>query len=166
MESLLNDLRTLLARQVENLKTLEEVLGRQRTCLVQRDVPGIVASIQEQEEHLRRIQRIEESRHRLMRDLAGMLGLSPGRVTLRELSESLDPDVGGELRATAEAARATLDKIGRVNRENRRLIERSLEFIHQTLGALQGRVPPARTYESTGALRPREQSRTLVDRTT
>lgn len=166
MEALLNDLRTLLARQVESLKTLEEVLAEQRECLVKRDVPGIVRSIATQEEYLKRIQRMEESRLRLVRELARVLGIEPAGATIREISENLDPDVGKELRATAEAARETLEKVGRVNRENRRLIERSLEFVHEMLGALQGRRPSGRTYTPAGGLKPRDQIRTLVDRTT
>ncbi|MFH1278948.1 MAG: flagellar protein FlgN [Candidatus Eisenbacteria bacterium] len=166
MEALLNDLRTLLARQVESLKTLEEVLGEQRDCLVKRDVPGIVRSISTQEEYLKRIQRMEESRLRLVRGLAGHLGIAPADATIRKISDSLDPDVGRELRATAEAARETLEKVGRVNRENRRLIERSLEFVHDMLGALRGRRPSGRTYTPSGDLKPRDQIRTLVDKTT
>lgn len=166
METLLNDLRTLLARQVESLKTLEEVLGEQRECLVKRDVPGITRSISKQEEYLKRIQRMEETRVRLVRELARVLGIEPGNATLREISNNLDPDVGEELRATAEAARETLEKVGRVNRENRRLIERSLEFVHETLGAIQGKRPAGRTYTPAGQLNPRDQIRTLVDRTT
>ena len=166
MESLLNDLRSLLDRQVENLKILEEVLGRQRDCLVKRDVQGIVDSISEQEQYLERIQRIETDPARLVTEIAGVLGIENSAITFNELSENLDPDVGAELRGTGDAIRETLDKIGRVNRENKKLIERSLDFVHDMLGTISGKGGVARTYEASGNMKARVQERTLVDRTT
>lgn len=166
MESLLSDLRVLLGEQMENLRSLESAIRQQQVSLTSRDVSGIIESISEQEECLERIQRIERERDRLVTHISSVLGLGSRGVTLRELTEKLDPDVGAQLRSTGEAVRETLMNIGRVNRDNRRLIEHSLEFVQETLSTLSGKGPEKRTYESSGSLRPRSQRQMLLDRTT
>lgn len=166
MESLLRDLRTLLGQQVENLRTLEEVIQRQRACLVKRDMDGVIDSISEQDRCLERVCKMEEVRARLMAEISDVLGLGPGGITLRELTENLDPGVAQELRSTGEAIRETLEKIGLVNRDNRRLIEHSLEFVQEMLATLSGGGSAVRTYEASGSLRRRPQEHVLVDRMT
>lgn len=166
MESLLNDLRTLLAEQVENLKTLETVLCDQRDHLAKRNIQGILASIEEQEKCLARVQEIESNRGGLMKRLSGILGLEQGNVSLKDISEKIDPDVGAEIRSMGEAIRGTLKNIGQVNRNNRKLIEHSLDFVQEMLGAIGGQGTQKRTYGETGSLVPREQARKLVDKTT
>ena len=166
MESLLNDLRTLLAEQVENLKTLETVLCDQRDYLARRNIQGILTSIEEQEKCLISVQKIEGDRADLMNRLSGILGLEQGNVSLKDISEKIDPDVGAEIRSMGEAIRGTLKNIGRVNRSNRKLIEHSLDFVQEMLGTIGGTGVQKRTYGETGCLVPREQARKLVDKTT
>jgi flagellar biosynthesis/type III secretory pathway chaperone len=166
VEFLLRDLRDLLGQQVDHLKTLEQVLERQKEALVQRDIPAIVDSIEAQEECLKSVQRMEEVRAELMSRISSAMGFGPGGVTLRELTESLDPDVGRELRSTGQTMRDTLENIGRVNRENRNLVEHSLEFVREMLTSISCTGPDRETYESSGTLKPRRQEHLLVDRTT
>ena len=166
MEALLSDLRTLLKRQVENLRDLEVVLREQRDVLARRDVPGILESIRRQEECLNRVQAIERSRSDLMGRISGRMGVDPGGMTLKKLAESVDPETGAELRSMGEAIRATMEDIGRVNRNNRRLIKNSLAFIREMLGAVTGKGPEKSTYGSSGDLHPGETPYALVDRTT
>ncbi|MCK4546807.1 MAG: flagellar protein FlgN [Candidatus Eisenbacteria sp.] len=166
MESLLRDLGVLLAQQVENLKALETLMQNQQKALVRRDVPGILESISGQEACLARIREMEADRAGLMEKISGVLGLGLGGITLKELTENLEPEVGTELRATGRAIRETLENIGRVNSENRRLIEHSLEFVQEMLGALTGAAPTGRTYEASGNLKARSQDHSLVDQVT
>ena len=166
MDALLSDLRILLNRQVENLRELEAVLREQRDVLSRRDVPGILESINRQEECLNRVQAIETSRSDLMERISGRLGVEPGGMTLKKLAESVDPETGAELRSMGEAIRATLDDIGRVNRHNRRIIKNSLAFIREMLGAVTGKGPEKSTYGSSGDMHTGETPYALVDRTT
>jgi flagellar biosynthesis/type III secretory pathway chaperone len=166
LESLLRDLRTLLFRQVENLRTLETVIREQQSALVRRDISAILESIQRQESCLEQVHGLEEDRARLMEEISTTLGLAPGSITLRRLTENLDPAVGDELRSTGETARETLENVGRVNRDNQMLIRHSLEFVHEMLGALARDGSDKQTYEPSGNLRERAQGQVLVDRTT
>ncbi|MBN1826840.1 MAG: flagellar protein FlgN [Candidatus Eisenbacteria bacterium] len=166
MEAMLGDLRTLLSRQVENLRDLEAVLREQRGILAKRDVPGILESIEKQERCLERVQAIDRSRKELMTRISGELGVDPGGMTLKKLAENVDPEAGAELRSMGEAIRATLEDIGRVNRHNRRLIQNSLAFIRELLGVVGGKGPEKRTYGSSGDLEPGGALYALVDRTT
>lgn len=166
MEALLADLRILLARQLENLRTLEGVMRRQREALVKRDLSIIRETVSEQEECLARVQAMEADRAGLLVRISNMLGLGPEGITLRELTENLDPVVGAELRSTGETIREALGNIGRVNQSNYNLIEHSLELVHEMLGAIATGETGKRTYGATGGLRPRSQEYTLVDRTT
>ncbi len=166
METLLRDLRALLTRQVENLKTLETMMRRQQKALVSRDVAAIHESMARQEECLRCVREMEEERTRLLADISDVLGLGSGGITLRRLTENLDPEVGEELRSTGETIRETLDNIGRVNRDNQMLIKHSLEFVHEMLGTLVQNGSEQRVYESSGNLRAGSPARVLIDRTT
>jgi flagellar biosynthesis/type III secretory pathway chaperone len=166
VETLLRDFQVLLALEVENLRQLETLMRNQQASLVRRDVAGILESVSGQEECLGRIQSMEEERARLMARISAVLGLGEGGITLRELTENLDPGVGEELRATGKAVRETLENIGRVNAENRRLIQHSLEFVQEMLAALTGGSPGARTYGSSGTLSTEERVRSLVNQWT
>lgn len=166
MESLLGDLGELLAAQVENLKSLEALLRNQHSALAKRDVEAILESVSGQERCLEKIQAMEADRSRLVREISDVLGLGPRGVTLKELTQHLDPEVGTELRSTGRAIRETLERIGTVNLENRRLIEHSLGFVREMLGALTGTGSAKRTYEPSGHLKPDGQRYTLVDQVT
>lgn len=166
MDALLSELRVLLDRQVENLRDLEVILREQRGVLARRDVPGILESIQRQEECLERVQAIENGRNDLMSRISGELGVDPGAMTLKKLAESVEGGTGEELRSMGEAIRATLDDVGRVNRHNRRLIKSSLSHIREMLGAVTGQGPEKSTYGATGDIRSGEKPYALVDRTT
>jgi flagellar biosynthesis/type III secretory pathway chaperone len=166
VEELMADLRALLGEQVKNLRSLESIIRAQRNHLAGRDIPGIISSITEQGQCLERVHRVDQERKRLMGEISKVLGLGPGEITVTRLSTKLDGEVGEELRATAEAIRETLENIGRVNRENKRLIQHSLKVVQEMLGAVTGerRTPP--TYGDRGLLRPQQQDRMLVDKTT
>jgi flagellar biosynthesis/type III secretory pathway chaperone len=163
VESLLRDLGTLLRQQVENLRALEALIRNQQAALVKRDIPAMVDSISGQEGCLKRIQVMEADRARLMRQISDILGLGPGGITLKELTDNLDPQIGAELRDTGKAIRETLENIGKVNGDNRRLIEHSLDFVQEMLEALTGTPATKRTYEASGSLRSRSQEHKLVD---
>jgi len=166
VETLLQDLRALLARQVENLKTLESLIRQQQDALVKRDVGAILESVAAEEECLRCVQQMERDRSRLMARISGVLGLGDGGITLRQLTENLDPTVGEELRSTGETIREALENIGRVNRENQMLIQHSLEFVHEMLGVLTQDGSGKQIYECSGTLRTGSPGHALVDRTT
>jgi len=166
VETLLRDFQALLTLEVENLRRLETLMRNQQASLVRRDVGGILESVSGQEECLGRIQSMEEERARLMARISEVLGLGEGGITLRQITEHLDPGVGEELRATGKAVRETLENIGRVNGENRRLIQHSLEFVQEMLAALAGDGLPVRTYGSSGTLSAEKRVRSLVNQWT
>ena len=166
MKTLLHDLGTLLARQVDQLRTLESLMRSQQQALARKDVEAILESISGQEACLAGIQALEDERVRLMRRISSVLGMGEGAITLRELTDRLEPEVGSELRETGRAIRDTLQNIGRVNQDNRRLIQHSLDFVQEMLAAWTGSVPTKRVYEPSGALSPRPQGRTLIDQVT
>jgi len=153
VEQLLQDLGSLLTRQVENLKTLEAMIRRQQNALVRRDIGAIREAVAAQEECLLCVQQMEQDRAQLISEISGVLGLGAGGVTLRRITENLDPTVGDELRSTGETIRETLDNIGRVNRENQMLIRHSLEFVHEMLSTLTRDDSGKEIYESSGSLR-------------
>ena len=162
----MRDLRALLNEQIGNLSTLEGIIRNQKECLEKRDVQGVIASIAEQGQCLERVHRMDKERKRLMTGIQRMLGLGSGEITLRELTDNLDPGVGAELRSTGEAIRATLENIGRVNRDNRRLIEHSLKVVQEMIGAISGAAPASHTYGESGTMHPHRQEHMLVDRNT
>lgn len=160
------DLRALLGDQMNTLRSLEQIIKDQGEHLAQRDIPGIIASITEQGQCLERVHRIEDERKRMMGKISALLGLDGGATTLRTLSQNLEGEVGDELRATGEAIRETLDNIGRVNKDNKRLIQHSLKLVQEMLGATTGNKSAAPTYGVRGTMRPQRQERLLVDKQT
>jgi len=167
LKEMMNDLRRLLGEQVESLKTLERTIQEQKKYLTERDVEGIISSITEQGQCLERVHRMDREQKRLMETISNRLGRGgTGAMTLSSLADDVDAGTAKELRATGEAMRVTLSNIGRVNRENRRLIEHSLRLVREMLGAATGTAPDIPTYGSGGTLTPHRQDRMLVDRKT
>ncbi len=163
----MNDLRRLLGEQVESLRTLERTIHEQKEYLTRRDVQGIIDTITEQGQCLERVHRMDGERKRLMGEISRRLGRDGEEdLTITLLADDVDPGTARELRATAEAMRETLGNIGRVNRENRILIEQSLRLVREMLGAATGTATDIPTYGSAGTLTPQRQERMLVDRNT
>ncbi len=160
------DLRTLLGEQMNTLRSLERIIKEQREFLMERDISGIISSITEQGQCLEQVHRIDSERKRMMGEISGMLGLGRQTLTIRALSQNLEGDVATELRATGEAIRGTLDNIGRVNKDNKRLIQHSLKLVQEMLGAATGSHSDIPTYGGQGTMRPHRQERMLVDRET
>ncbi len=161
-EELARELATLVNQQVDHLRKLEATLRQQQTAVIGRDVEAVLASLAEQTAVLDKLRTADEQRTRVLTQLSAGLGLEAGKATLRDLAGALGGTLGQELESLSTTGREALAIVTRVNNDNRRLIEQSLEFIETMLAAASGRAPAAPTYQASGTLT-RSQIDTLVD---
>jgi len=161
-EGLARELATLVNQQVDQLRKLEATLRQQQTAVIGRDVEAVLASLAEQSEVLDGLRAADDKRTGVLTLLSGGLGLEAGKATLRDLAGALGGTLGDELDSLSATGREALAIVTRVNNDNRRLIEQSLEFIETMLAAASGRAPAASTYQASGVLT-RTQIETIVD---
>lgn len=161
-EALVRELATLVKGQVAQLRELEAVLSAQQAAVAARDVDAIVATLGDQTERLEILRQSDAERTRVLALLGSALGVQAGALTLRQLATALGGPLGEELETLSSDGREALAIVGRVNSDNRRLIQESLDFVESMLAALAGRAPAKPTYQESGGLA-RSQVDTIVD---
>ena len=161
-ETLVRELGALVSRQVAQLRELETVLRAQQAAVAARDVDSILATLADQTQRLDVLRRSDEERTQVLALLGTALGLPTGKLTLRQLGAALGGPLGEELETLSTDGKEALAIVGRVNADNRRMIQDSLDFVESMLAAHAGRAPAKPTYQESGVLA-RAQIDTIVD---
>ncbi|ADU50318.1 FlgN family protein [Thermaerobacter marianensis DSM 12885] len=139
------DLVALLSAQVEPWARLLEAARTKGRALVAGDVAAVESALVEENRWLEQIQRLEERRYQLQRDLATRWGLDARDLTWDELARRC-PELGPQLGRLRQALRALVEGVDAVNRENRSLAQQGLawaRFALKTLVAGSGAAAPA-----------------------
>lgn len=160
--ALVHELATVVKQQVEELRELEAVLRTQQSAVAGRDVEAILSTLADQTGRLESLRRSDAERARVLALLGAALGLQPGPQTLRQLAATVGGSLGEELLSLSSDGREALAIVSRVNADNRRLIEDSLDFVESMLATLAGRAPAKPTYQESGVIQ-RSQLDTIVD---
>lgn len=165
IETLLSVLVEANRNQTAELENLDALLEQQRQALIERDAPTILASLAEQSARIEAVQNTEQQRQRAQENLAAALGVRGEALTLAKISEQAGAAARSLLEPSTAELRTAMERVGRSNADNRRLIEHSLDFVGSMLSALSGSTTATPTYEATGSMRPRAQVETLIDHT-
>ncbi|NOZ68726.1 MAG: flagellar protein FlgN [Deferribacteres bacterium] len=123
----------ILKEQINTYKTLHDLLGRERECLLNIDAERLEEISKEKDTIVMRLRLLEEERRRLIIKIAGDRGVS-AEINLRELAGITGNDVFSELRSTLLSL---LQSIEEMNRFNSILIDRSINYIRTNINFLR-----------------------------
>lgn len=92
----------------------------------------------EEQELLRAVAEVEETRYALQCDLARAFGVTPGELTVTRLAEAVGPSFGPSLMAKQQTLVGLINELTATNQTNAELIQQSLAYIAFTLDAVTG----------------------------
>jgi flagellar biosynthesis/type III secretory pathway chaperone len=120
-----NAIINILEEQIKTYKLLQELLHRERTCLVNIDPEKVEEISKEKDTVVMRLRLLEEERQRLIRVYADKNGID-SEINLEELGKITGNKLFPSLRSQLLAL---LQNIEEMNKFNSILIDRSMNFI-------------------------------------
>jgi len=130
--------RTIVAADIEALRTLRELLQQERDALVRRDAAELNRVVQSKQDCLQRLHRNEQERNRLL--------ARHRRSDWTALLLALDP----ALAQPWEVLRASLAEVRELTTVNERIVARTRRSSERLLALLRGRLDPVGLYDRAG----------------
>jgi flagellar biosynthesis/type III secretory pathway chaperone len=161
-EMLLAELFALMEKQTQVYESLGSALRDEKDRIISIDLNGLTETGQLKEMLFREIQRLEQDRINLMKDLSEILKISHKDLTVGKLMAYTRGYSKERLRKSREALLNLSGKIRRMNHFNKLLIRHSLELITGSYSYLSHLAAPDTVYHSSGGLRLRHQSGKLI----
>lgn len=139
-------LTQVVAREVEHLDSLLQLLTDQQRFLVESDVAGLEQNVQQQEQAIRFSRELETERHRLLGRLAEHIDGDPQQLTLSRLADVLSGTYAARLKQLQQTMLSITGNIQHVRRQNDMLINRSMMHIRETVRLIAGNMATAPEY--------------------
>jgi flagellar biosynthesis/type III secretory pathway chaperone len=130
------ELERVLQSELDLTETLYALLTRKQRAIIDLDVDGLTALTKEAEDLVEPLRKLERERTQLVMELAGTVsGDADGRVPegIDRLAALLPAGVSTRLTDRAVRLRLTVERIVKVNRQNKALLDSSLRFVRETL---------------------------------
>ncbi len=154
MEKILTEMLHILQKLLGHHRQLLDIVRIEREHLVQVNHLAIQTIIVRKQNEIEAIGQIETQRVKLVSDLGQLLGKSPTDLTLPKLIievQASNPKLAEQFRSTYNALTVLIQRITGQNRDNQKLLQRSIENIYEMkkniLGVASGN---AGTYSQQG----------------
>jgi len=150
LDSLKQDLMTILQEEVEAFRSLRDLLTEEQEALVRDDVETIRSAAERQERVAEEIRLIEARRLHVVRSIGGRCGLRDDPLTLTRISGLCEKEDGERMRAMRGELLDLHADIRQKNRNNALLIRHAMRYVDRTLQLLKGGDGSNRVYQRTG----------------
>lgn len=130
-----------LKAQDANLSLLIEALDLQKQAIIKNDYTTLESAISKEQKILQDVEREENSRNKVVKDLAATLNLELSENTLENLINNASNHLGGdlkELQVVRKSLREKVNKIKNTNSQLKDVIEFSRNLIKETMMMLVG----------------------------
>ena len=135
-----------LGRQATQFKTFMDLLGQQRSALVERDTERLERVIALQEQAISHSKQIERERQALTTQLASLNSATDSDPSLTGIAELVEASQGSEMLAMQDQLRSLQNEIDRRRTLNSNLIEESMRCTSDALQWIAGRMRPQPVY--------------------
>jgi hypothetical protein len=142
-----------LDSQLASTRALLDIVLRQGAAVRRRDGVVVLACIDEISIEMAARSRLDEERSQLLGRAAGLMGVSPGDVTLGRLNSVLDPATAATATDRSAELRGLLDELSQQHRTNRALMRQELQFIDHLTRMAAGEPEGAYGRDGEGAAR-------------
>jgi hypothetical protein len=128
---MIDQIELLVERLRDELKQYGELmalLDRQQELVLQRDADGIQATGEQIDQQSFVLEELKAIRQRVQEDLAQAMGMSPS-TTIEALLPNIPEAYRPLIKALVEDNNFSIQRIGRVARQNHMLLSRSIEMV-------------------------------------
>lgn len=139
-------LTQVVAREIEHLDSLLQLLTDQQRFLVESNVVGVEQNVQKQEQAIRFSRELETERRRLLGRLAGHINGDPQELTLSKLTDVLSGTYAARLKQLQQTMLSITGNIQHIRKQNELLINRSMMHIRETVRMFAGNMATAPEY--------------------
>jgi flagellar biosynthesis/type III secretory pathway chaperone len=168
VEKILIELFQLLQVLFGQHRQLLEIVRAEREHLVQVDHHAIQKVIGRKQNAIEEIGKTESQRIKLVNQLSQVWGKPLAELTLPKIIielQGLDPKMSEQFRSTFNALTVLIQRISEQNRDNQKLLNRSIENIAELKGNILGSSPArAGTYSQQGHRVAGHSARHLISR--
>ncbi|MDY6880764.1 MAG: flagellar protein FlgN [Desulfatiglans sp.] len=152
MDLLLDRLLDILAKEKDLYERLLVALKNEKRAVVDSRLDSLNEATKEKENLLLKIRILEEQRSSNLARLAQRLGESPEDLTLTRLSQLLEEPYAAQVADASSEFSTLIQRIHDINKNNKALIQHSLELVRGSLTLLNDLVPSSPVYHKTGRL--------------
>lgn len=153
-----------LGQQATQFRTFLDLLGQQRSALVERDTDRLERVIALQEQAITRSKQIERERQSLTTQLARLDTGTEGDPSLAGIAALVEASAGSELLAMQDQLRSLQSEIDRRRSLNSSLIEQSMRCTADALQWIASRMRPSPVYGAKHQAGPEGSGQIAVNR--
>ncbi|HSB68414.1 MAG TPA: flagellar protein FlgN [Candidatus Methylomirabilis sp.] len=152
MHALLADLVALLRLEMEQYRRLLTLVRLERGHIVKGELAGLSEVVRKKEAVARKLCELEAARASLLDRLAAELNEPPASLSLARVAQLAPGESGETLSGLLSEFRILVSRLVAANDVNRNLLERSLEFVQDSLALFRTVIAPNPTYGANGRM--------------
>lgn len=141
MESLAKHARTLtgvLEKEYEQYRRIFELVKQEQTVLANADINGLEENLRNQQVLIQAINKLESKRLQELKVIGVYLEAVPEKLKLSTIVENVPEDLSQQLVDLERKFKSVLQEILKINKSNKFLINRSLQFIDKNIQVFFG----------------------------
>lgn len=148
--SLCGSLLAVLEKEIETYRELLTAVSGERSMLTRPLAASLQQSNARKETIVLKARMIEEARAGIVKKIARQLNFDEEKINFAILSQFLEEDQRRALQDRRETLANLAGQVGRVNEENRSLIDASLQHVNNSLDFLARLMSPGSVYQRDG----------------
>ena len=164
-DSLLLRLIEIINAEIRSFHRLLELLKAEQAAIVEDDIEGIEACVEQQQEVATQTQMLEAERLKIVEEISLDLNMEAENVSLNRLISVVEGDRGEELARMRGVLLELNDSIRQANENNAFLIRQSMRYSDRCLDILTGQPVGQNMYGQFGKMRKRNYGTTVLNRT-
>lgn len=139
MASLLENLIDVLDSETGQYEQLVTLAGSKTSAIVAGDIENLGKIMEEEQEIVGRIQRMEKKRNKFLADIANVVNRDVETLKLIDLIQMLEsmPDQQQKLADVQKHMRTTIDKLRETNGKNQMLLSERLDMVNFNLDMIR-----------------------------
>jgi flagellar biosynthesis/type III secretory pathway chaperone len=163
MDEALTNLSSILNKEVAHHELLRDLSMEKRQAIINNDIERLKDVLAQIEKWTVVVYSLEQDRTRLITYLEGQLGVSPGKLSLKEIIDLVEEPHRFLLNEDRNRLKSVMEEVNRINRTNVVLLSDSINFLNYTFNLLAGGSDKQGTYTADGSSRKSESGYQLVD---
>ncbi len=148
LEKSVRELSGIIEKEFAMYKAVFDLVKKQKGILVNADLVGLDENIREQQMILSSINKLEEKRLQKLEVIGIYLGVVPEQLKLTSIIENSPKELSGPLGELERKFKSVIQEILNINKSNKYLINRSLQFIDKNIQVFYGAMEEKGVYVS------------------
>ena len=163
MDSIVQDLISIIASEIEAFEQLLKKLHKKQRAIVEGQTERLNKYVQSENKLANKTKSIETERLAKTKELAKNLSLDDLNPRLSKIIEEVEGTYAKRLREQRDLLKSLVEKIQTLNKSNQFLLNYSLKFIEKSMKILLGGNDKASIYKKDGKLQTRVGKYKVLD---